>query len=57
MRLQTKLVVIAGTMAPGVFPAVALGAAGGHPNHSTTRTAGVTQPRQVSSGRHLARRC
>ena len=26
MRLQTKLVVIAGTMAPGVFPAVALGA-------------------------------
>ncbi|HKO26486.1 MAG TPA: hypothetical protein VJU80_03445 [Solirubrobacteraceae bacterium] len=37
MRLQSKLAVVAGTMALGVFPAVALGN-GGHPNKSTSPT-------------------
>jgi hypothetical protein len=32
MRLQSKLAVLAGTMALGAFPAVAFGNPGGHPN-------------------------
>jgi hypothetical protein len=36
MRLPAQFVVIAGTMALGALPAVALGAAGGHPNRSAT---------------------
>jgi hypothetical protein len=35
MRLQSKLVVIAGILALGTSPAVALGAAGGHSNRPT----------------------
>jgi hypothetical protein len=37
MKLQSKLAVVAGTMALGVFPAVAVGN-GGHPNNSTPPT-------------------
>ena len=37
MRLQSKLAVLAGSMALGVFPAVALGN-GAHPNKSTPPT-------------------
>ena len=40
MRIKAKLAVIAGTMALGALPAVALGAAGGHPNKSTTHNSG-----------------
>ena len=41
MRVKTKLAVIAGTMALGALPAVALGAAGGHPGTTTTHTTGT----------------
>jgi hypothetical protein len=40
MKLQSKLAVIAGAMALGVLPAVALGAAGGHPSNTTTHATG-----------------
>jgi hypothetical protein len=42
MRLQAKLAVIAGRTARDALPAVALGAAGGHPNYPTTRTTGAS---------------
>lgn len=38
MNRQPKLVVIAGIPALGLYPAAALGAAGGHPNGPTTHT-------------------
>jgi len=38
MRLQSKLAVIAGTMALGTFPAVALGNPGGHASKSNSPT-------------------
>jgi hypothetical protein len=38
MRPRSKLAVLAGTMVLGVSPAVALGAAGGHPNKSNSPT-------------------
>jgi hypothetical protein len=38
MRIRTKLAVIAGIMALGGLPPVALGAAGGHPTKSATHT-------------------
>ena len=41
MRVKTKLAVIAGTMALGALPAVALGAAGGHRSSTTTQTTGT----------------
>jgi hypothetical protein len=41
MRLQSKLAVLAGSMALGVSPAVALGN-GGHPNKSTPPTKAST---------------
>jgi hypothetical protein len=41
MRVKSKLAVIAGAMALGALPAVALGAAGGHPGTTTTQTTGA----------------
>ena len=41
MRIKAKLAVIAGTMALGALPAVALGAAGAHPSHTTTHKTGT----------------
>jgi hypothetical protein len=41
MKLQAKLAVIAGIVALGALPAVALGAAGGHPNRTTTHKTGT----------------
>src|SRR5581483_6675776 len=38
MRLQSKLAVLAGTMVLGLFPAVAFGTPGGHPNASSSPT-------------------
>jgi hypothetical protein len=49
MRIKAKLAVIAGTLALGVLPAVALGAAGGHRIHSTTQTTGAGQPSKAKA--------
>jgi hypothetical protein len=38
MRLQSKLAMIAGILALGAFPGVAVGNAGGHPSKSTSPT-------------------
>ena len=38
MRIRTMFAVIAGTMTLGAVPAVAVGAAGGHPGKPTTHT-------------------
>jgi hypothetical protein len=46
MRLRSKLAVLAGTMALGAFPAVALGHPGGHPNQSSS----PTHPSNVANG-------
>ncbi len=52
MKLKSRLAVIAGTMALGALPAVALGAtggAGGHPEKSTTHTSGSGQPSKAKA--------
>lgn len=49
MTLQFKLAVIAGTMALGVLPAVALGGTGDHPRKSTTHTTGSGQPSEAKA--------
>jgi hypothetical protein len=49
MRLQAKLAVIAGSLALGGLPAVALGATGGHPGKSTTHTTGSGQPSKAKA--------
>jgi hypothetical protein len=49
MKLKSRLAVIAGTMALGAFPAVALGATGGHPRKSTTHTTGSGQPSKAKA--------
>jgi hypothetical protein len=56
MKLKYRLAVIAGTTALGTLPAVALGAAGGHPRSSTstTHTTGSGQP---SKARAYGRFC
>lgn len=43
MRLQTKLAVIAGTLALGLSPAAALATGAGHPNRPTTHTTGPSK--------------
>ena len=54
MKLQAKLAVIAGVTALGAVPAVALGAAGGHPNRPTTHDR--DEQAAQAAGRRLAGR-
>jgi hypothetical protein len=60
MRLQSKLAVIAGILALGTSPAVALAAGGGHSNRPTTHTTGTKQAKaygkfcQGESKKHVA---
>jgi hypothetical protein len=52
MKLQSKLAVIAATVALGALSAVGLGATGvasGHPKQSTTHTTGSGQPTQAKA--------
>ena len=49
MRITSKLAVIAGILALGALPAVASGAAGGHPNNSTPHTNGAGQTSKAKS--------
>jgi len=53
-KLQAKLSVIAGITALGAVPAVALGAAGGHPNRPTTHDR--DEQAAQAAGRRLAGR-
>jgi hypothetical protein len=60
MKLQAKLAVIAGVTALGALPAVAFGAAGGHPDRPTTHTTGTDKGKaygklcQGESKQHVA---
>ena len=56
MRFRSKLVVIAGLPALGALPAVALGAAGGHPIKPTTHTTGTGQPSKAKAYGKLAKK-
>jgi hypothetical protein len=57
MKLKSRLAVIAGTMALGTLPAVALGATGGHPRSSTSSTTHTTGSGQPSNAKAFGKFC